>query len=128
MEEIAAAAEVSKPVVYEHFGGKEGLYAVVVDRELQTLLKRITEALTGEHPRLLLELWHGAVRLHRGRYRRIPGAGQGLPVPTGSFASLIVEVAAHVEHSVGPVSVQDPGYNTKLAPMYSQMLLSGWWR
>ncbi|HAM21143.1 MAG TPA: TetR family transcriptional regulator, partial [Actinobacteria bacterium] len=28
VEEIAAKAEVSKPVVYEHFGGKEGLYAV----------------------------------------------------------------------------------------------------
>ncbi|HRA06299.1 MAG TPA: helix-turn-helix domain-containing protein, partial [Propionicimonas sp.] len=33
VEEIAAHAGVSKPVVYEHFGGKEGLYAVVVDRE-----------------------------------------------------------------------------------------------
>ena len=30
VEEIAAQAGVSKPVVYEHFGGKEGLYAVVV--------------------------------------------------------------------------------------------------
>ncbi|HYU03052.1 MAG TPA: helix-turn-helix domain-containing protein, partial [Jatrophihabitantaceae bacterium] len=30
IEEIAARANVSKPVVYEHFGGKEGLYAVVV--------------------------------------------------------------------------------------------------
>ena len=26
---------MSKPVVYEHFGGKEGLYAVVVDREVR---------------------------------------------------------------------------------------------
>ena len=26
VEEIAAKASVSKPVVYEHFGGKEGLY------------------------------------------------------------------------------------------------------
>src|SRR5947209_3887524 len=34
IEEIALRANVSKPVVYEHFGGKEGLYAVVVDREL----------------------------------------------------------------------------------------------
>ena len=33
VEEIASTAGVSKPVVYEHFGGKEGLYAVVVDRE-----------------------------------------------------------------------------------------------
>lgn len=30
VEEIAATAKVSKPIVYEHFGGKEGLYAVVV--------------------------------------------------------------------------------------------------
>ena len=55
VEEIAAAAEVSKPVVYEHFGGKEGLYAVIVDREMQSLLKSITDSLTSEHPRLLLE-------------------------------------------------------------------------
>ncbi|MFD6450333.1 TetR/AcrR family transcriptional regulator, partial [Nocardia sp. NPDC060220] len=27
IEEIAQRAQVSKPVVYEHFGGKEGLYA-----------------------------------------------------------------------------------------------------
>ena len=38
VEEIAAQAGVSKPVVYEHFGGKEGLYAVVVDREVERLL------------------------------------------------------------------------------------------
>ena len=37
VEEIAAAAKVSKPVIYEHFGGKEGLYAVVVDREMAAL-------------------------------------------------------------------------------------------
>ncbi len=30
----SCSANVSKPVVYEHFGGKEGLYAVVVDREM----------------------------------------------------------------------------------------------
>ena len=42
IEEIASRAGVSKPVVYEHFGGKEGLYAVVVDREMQRLLDRRT--------------------------------------------------------------------------------------
>lgn len=45
VEEIAARAEVTKPVVYEHFGGKEGLYAVVVDREMLALEKRITHSL-----------------------------------------------------------------------------------
>ncbi|HEX8768388.1 MAG TPA: helix-turn-helix domain-containing protein, partial [Jatrophihabitans sp.] len=46
VEEVAARAKVSKPVVYEHFGGKEGLYAVVVDREVRALLDRIAAALT----------------------------------------------------------------------------------
>lgn len=55
VEEIAAKAGVSKPVVYEHFGGKEGLYAVVVDREMRQLLDMVTGALTAGHPRELLE-------------------------------------------------------------------------
>ena len=133
MEEIAAAAEVSKPVVYEHFGGKEGLYAVIVDRELQTLLKRITDALTGEHPACC------SSRRAWPLFDYIEGDTDGFrvlvrdsPVPTGSFASLIVEVAAHVEHLLAH-QFKTRGYNTKLAPMYSQMLvgmvaLTGqWW-
>src|SRR4051794_29901990 len=55
IEEIAARAGVSKPVVYEHFGGKEGLYAVVVDREMGDLLDRLTRALDAAHPRVLVE-------------------------------------------------------------------------
>jgi len=46
VEEIAAKAGVSKPVVYEHFGGKEGLYAVVVDREMNRLLGMTVVQLT----------------------------------------------------------------------------------
>ncbi len=45
VEEVAARAGVSKPVVYEHFGGKEGLYAVIVDRELLRLEALITGAI-----------------------------------------------------------------------------------
>src|SRR5688500_11661853 len=55
IEEIASRAEVSKPVVYEHFGGKEGLYAVVVDREVRSLLSMMQAALTAGQPRMLLE-------------------------------------------------------------------------
>jgi AcrR family transcriptional regulator len=133
VEEIAAAAEVSKPVVYEHFGGKEGLYAVVVDREMQTLLQVITDALTGDHPRLLLEQAGMAL------FDYIDGDTDGFrilvrdsPVPTGNFASLIVEIAGQVEHLMAR-QFKARGYNTKFAPMYSQMLvgmvaLTGqWW-
>ena len=45
IEEVAASADVSKPVVYEHFGGKEGLYDAVVDGEMRQLLERFQTAL-----------------------------------------------------------------------------------
>jgi AcrR family transcriptional regulator len=45
IEEMAARARVSKPIIYEHFGGKEGIYAVVVDRETARLLDMITSRL-----------------------------------------------------------------------------------
>ena len=71
IEEIAARAGVSKPVVYEHFGGKEGLYAVVVDREMEALLSRITSALTGGHARELVEQAALALLLNNcARHRR----------------------------------------------------------
>ena len=44
IEEVAARADVSKPVVYEHFGGKDRLYAGVVDREMRLLLERFETA------------------------------------------------------------------------------------
>src|SRR5699024_3252418 len=56
VEEIAARAEVSKPVVYEHVEGKEALYAVIVDREVATLLTAQTTArTTRRHPRITVE-------------------------------------------------------------------------
>src|SRR4026209_1511109 len=51
MEEIADRAKVSKPVVDEHFGGKEGLYAVIVDREMDYVVRRIAEAISSGTPR-----------------------------------------------------------------------------
>src|SRR6187455_1473539 len=55
VEEIAAKAGVSKPIVYEHFGGKEGLYAVIVDREIEQIVNRIVGAITAGSPRERLE-------------------------------------------------------------------------
>src|SRR5450759_1424340 len=72
VEEIASRAGVSKPVVYEHFGGKEGIYAVVVDREVQALTTALTDALTsGGHPKILLE------RTALEQNLRVPTGGEG---------------------------------------------------
>jgi AcrR family transcriptional regulator len=55
VEEIAERAKVSKPIVYEHFGGKEGLYAVIVDREMEHVVALISEAICSGSPRERLD-------------------------------------------------------------------------
>ncbi|MGQ0629434.1 MAG: TetR family transcriptional regulator [Sporichthyaceae bacterium] len=135
VEEIAATAGVSKPVVYEHFGGKEGLYAVVVDRETELLLSRMTASLTSNDPRklaeqaalALLEYIETSTDGFRILVRDSPVAQS-----TGTFASLISDVASQVEHILVE-QFQRRGFDPTLAPMYSQMLvgmvaLTGqWW-
>jgi len=126
VEEIAAKAQVSKPVVYEHFGGKEGLYAVVVDREIRTLLEAITVSLTADGaPRALLE--QAALTLldyieNSTDGFRILVRDSPVAQSTGTFASLISDVAGQVEHLLGAeFSARD--LDPKTAPLYAQMLV-----
>jgi AcrR family transcriptional regulator len=44
MDEIAASADVSKPMLYAYFGSKEGLYLAYVDRTGRELLDRLAAA------------------------------------------------------------------------------------
>jgi AcrR family transcriptional regulator len=126
---------VSKPVVYEHFGGKEGLYAVVVDREMSELLDRLSAALSAGNPRALVEQAALALLTYieeetdgfRVLSRDSPVAGT-----TGTFSSLLNDIASQVEHILSrEFATRD--LSTKLAPMYAQMLvgmvaLTGqWW-
>ena len=135
VEEISAKAEVSKPVVYEHFGGKEGLYAVVVDREMNHLLAMISGALQGSHPRQLLEQAGLAlvdyIESNPDGFR-ILVRDSPVSQQTGSFASLLADIAAQVEHLLADQFAAHR-IPTRLAPMYSQMLVGmtaqagQWW-
>ncbi|MDP9444948.1 MAG: TetR/AcrR family transcriptional regulator [Actinomycetota bacterium] len=135
IEEVAARAEVSKPVVYEHFGGKEGLYAVVVDREVRQLLDMMRAALTGGHPRALLE--QAALALldyveQSSDGFRILVRDSPLGSASGSFVSIISDVASRVEHILAG-EFKARGFDPKNAPMYAQMLVGmvgttgQWW-
>src|SRR5947209_17512730 len=125
VEEVAARAKVSKPVVYEHFGGKEGLYAVVVDREVRALLDRLTAALTAGDPHELLE--QAAVALldyietetdgFRVLVRESP-----VMSATGSFSSVLNDIAHPVEHILG-AEFQSRDFDPRLAELYSQALV-----
>ena len=135
IEEIAARADVSKPVVYEHFGGKEGLYAVVVDREVERFLAMATRLLEGDDKMEKFEV--AAVEL----LRYIQDNSDGFRIlvrdsnpssGSGTYASLISDIAGQVEYILGDV-LADRGYDPKLAPMYAQMLVGmvaftgQWW-
>ncbi|WP_245878912.1 TetR family transcriptional regulator [Streptosporangium subroseum] len=135
VEEIAATANVSKPVVYEHFGGKEGVYAVVVDREMQKLLGMVTEALAASHS--LIKLERAALALlayveENSEGFRILVRDSHAASGTGTFASLINDIASQVEDVMVDEFIERD-YDPKLAPMYAQMLvgmvaLTGqWW-
>jgi AcrR family transcriptional regulator len=135
VEEIADKAGVSKPVVYEHFGGKEGLYAVVVDREVRRLLDRITASLQGNHPRELLEQAAGALLDYVEKDTdgfRILVRDSPVASSSGTFASMISDIATQVEHVLAS-EFKSRGYDPKLAGLYSQALvgmvaLTGqWW-
>ncbi len=126
IEEIAVRAQVSKPVVYEHFGGKEGIYAVVVDREVQALTTALTDALTaGGHPRALLERTALALLTYIESNEdgfRVLVRDSPVAQATGTFSSLIGDVAMQVEHLLGD-QFRKQGLNPKFSPIYAQMLV-----
>src|SRR3954463_5000739 len=97
IEEVASRARVSKPVVYEHFGGKEGLYAVVVDREMRNLTDAITSALTGSNPRALVEQAALALLTYIEEQTdgfRILVRDSPVATSTGTFSSLLNDIAS----------------------------------
>ena len=134
IEEVANRAAVSKPIVYEHFGGKEGLYAVVVDREVNLLLAMMREALTAGTSRALLE--QAAIALldyieqHPEGFRILV---RDTRVGTSaSFQTIIGDVATRVEGILMEAFTRR-GLDPKTAPMYAQMLVGmvgttgQWW-
>ncbi|MBW1875827.1 MAG: TetR/AcrR family transcriptional regulator, partial [Deltaproteobacteria bacterium] len=100
VEEIASRAKVSKPIVYEHFGGKEGLYAVVVDREMEYVIRVISEALSAGSPReraeqsaLAFLTW---VKDNPDGFAVLTHDAPATASGSGGFSSLLNEVAERV--------------------------------
>lgn len=127
VEEIAASAKVSKPIVYEHFGGKEGLYAVIVDREMRALTTVLTSALNDStaHPRQIVE------RTALALLSYIEQNADGFQVlvrdspstdPAGSFSSLLGDVSLKVENLLMEAFKRQK-LPVKGVPYYAQMLV-----
>jgi AcrR family transcriptional regulator len=135
IEEIADRAKVSRPIVYEHFGGKEGLYAVVVDREMDYVVRRISEAIATGSPRARIESASLAFLTYvkdnpegfaiLTHDRPVAAAGTGM-------SSLLNDVAERVG-GVFASSFKAAGYDPRAAPIYAHALVGmvtfvgQWW-
>jgi len=135
IEEIAKRARITKPVVYEHFGGKEGLYAVIVDREVRRLVDAINQALEGDHPRVLLEQAALAFLTYIEQEPegfKILVRDSPIASATGTLASVIGDIADQVEDIFGQ-EFKKRGFDPKLSPLYSRALVGmvalvgQWW-
>ncbi len=136
VEEIAQVAAVSKPLVYEHFGGKEGLYAVIVDREIASLAHGLETALTapGSSRQIIeraaiamLDYIEGSTDGFRILMRDSPPGAD-----SGTLANLVSDVTTQVEH-IMVAAFTRKALDPKAAPLYAQALvgmvsLTGqWW-
>jgi AcrR family transcriptional regulator len=135
VEEIAARAKVSKPIVYEHFGGKEGLYAVLVDREMEHVVSLISEAITSGTPRQRVESAALAFLTYvRDQPDGFVVLSRDAPVTLarGGMSSLLNDVAERVAN-VFTTTFKKAGYNPKAAPIYAHALVGmvtfvgQWW-
>ncbi|MBY6367945.1 TetR/AcrR family transcriptional regulator [Rhodococcoides corynebacterioides] len=135
IEEVAQRAQVSKPVVYEHFGGKEGLYAVVVDREMSTLLSMITSSLTENRSRVRVERVALAlltyVEDHTDGFR-ILVRDSPVAAAEGTYSSLLNDAVGQVGHILAE-DFSRRGIDPDNAPLYAQALVgmvsmtAQWW-
>jgi len=121
--------------VYEHFGGKEGLYAVIVDREVEHIVGRIVEAITSGSARARLE--QAVVAFLTYVKERPDGFAMllrdaPLSKRSGEMPALMYDLADRV----GDIFTQQfkkAGYDAKAAPIYAHALVGmvafvgQWW-
>ena len=135
VEQIAERAKVSKPIVYEHFGGKEGLYAVIVDREVEHVVGAISEAISSGSPRERIEQAALAFLTYvKDRPEGFAVLTHDAPITAsqGNFSSLLSDVAERVSR-VFAIAFKEAGYSAKTAPIYAHALVGmvtfvgQWW-
>ena len=136
VEAVAAAAKVSKPIVYEHFGGKEGLYAIIVDREMDALYNHIVGAVMDGTPR---ERFEQAVLAFLSYVEEQPDGflvltrdapmslrGRGLPSVLSDLGTKVGDIFKD--------QFKAEGYDPKVAPIYAHALIGmvthvgQWWQ
>src|SRR5262249_29746006 len=76
MDEIAERAGVSKPVLYQHFPGKQDLYLALLDESIESLIQSVRTALratsdTRQRVAATFQAYFGYVAGHKGTFRLV---------------------------------------------------------
>jgi len=134
LELIARRAGVTKPIIYEHFGSKEGLHAVIVEQEMDALVARVSEAISEGTAR---ERFERAVVEFITYAHEEPAGFAVLTRETQTPARPgMTRVIDQLSERVGVIFSSElaaAGYDRKVAPIYAAAILGmvtqvgRWW-
>jgi AcrR family transcriptional regulator len=136
MDEIAERAGISKPLLYNYFGSKEGLYVAFVRQQGTALLDAMRQATEPGAPPAEA-LWAGTLAFlgyvdeHRPGWALLyrEAANQGGPI-AAEIAELHARIAAIVGRLFGAAGGEDAGAGTQaLAHAYvgAGESVANWW-
>lgn len=134
VEEIARTAGVSKPIVYQHFGGKVGLHAVIVDREMDFVVQRVAEAIAKGTPR---ERFQGAVLAFLNYVKAHPDGfvvlTRDAPSTVGPGMNSVISDLGERIARIFEDEFEKVDMNPRVAPIYAHALIGmvtstgQWW-
>jgi AcrR family transcriptional regulator len=128
MDEIASEAGITKPVLYRHFGDKDGLYQALTERYVDQLKKALKPATEASEPRdrlaAAIDAYLVYVEREPERYRFLLHASEQ-PRTAGIVADFrrrhIAECAFTAEDNLRRAGI-DPGFTEPWAECVSGMI------
>jgi AcrR family transcriptional regulator len=137
LEEIAEQAGISRPILYSHFGDKQGIIEAVVNDEIARVQAVVTEAIANPGPPR--EVLERGLRAFFGYVRENPDghavltrdapvhlSDSGLGVMLDGLASRVAEVIARAIRGLGLVPAPAPIYANALIGLGAHV--GRWWR
>lgn len=123
MDEIAERAGVSKPVLYQHFPGKQDLYLALLEASVDTVINGVKAALDSTHDNrrrveATFELWYDYVADQRAAFRLVFEADL---TSDPRVRALVERVTDESASAIAEVIRED----TNLSPAASHLLAAG---
>src|SRR5437763_5523467 len=128
VDQLAAAAGVSKPILYRHFSGKRELYLAVLEDHLADLIRRLWVGLSGsadprERLRGALQAYFEFVEERPDGYRMLVEAGTRMDPGTRKRLGTAWDTLADgVARTVGDI-LRGAGLDPAGAPVYARALV-----